>query len=109
MTSAADKLYHQQMADAVTKAMIDAGATPEEIGLMRKLGGYQGQYKDDDGVGHVVDMFKWELAPSWDDGPQWPVIDRPARPRIARTKPKVDRNPDEITTCLLYTSDAADD
>lgn len=103
MTSAADKLYYQQMLDALTKACVAADITPEEVGRIRKMRGYQGQSKDAEGEVNVTDMFAWEISPKWDDGPEWPVIDQPTRPRLARVKPLVDRTADTVTT--LYVPD----
>jgi len=41
---------------------------------IRKVGFYQAMHKDDDGNAVITDLGRIELAPSWDEGPAWPVI-----------------------------------
>jgi predicted phosphodiesterase len=53
---------------------------------------WQSITKDDDGQAHLHDLHGFQLAPSWDEGPQWPVISQgpgraPAKPRATAQKP----------------------
>jgi hypothetical protein len=63
-----------------------SGIDLASIGRVDKVGLYQGFYKDNDGVAHVVDMSRVLLSPTWADGPQWPVV-QPARPVTAKPRP----------------------
>lgn len=59
---------------------------------VRKVGFWQAMHKDDEtGEAVITDLARIELAPSWDAGPSWPVI-QPApkapKPPKARSKAK---------------------
>lgn len=55
------------------------GITAEEVGRLSRISMWQGLTKDEEGEAHVHDLYGFQLAPSWDQGPQWPVI-QPAAP-----------------------------
>ena len=57
-----------------------------EAGSVKKVGFWQAMHKDDDGEAVITDLARIELSPSWDEGPEWPVIQpapmpKPAAPR----------------------------
>jgi len=68
---------------AVAELLQRAGVDPAEVGRIEKvkLSEYQSAYKDSDGEAHVLDLRAASvvLTPSWESGPEWPVI-QPAAP-----------------------------
>lgn len=50
------------------------GISVDDIGRVQKVNLWQGFMKNDDGEPEVVDLCGVTLSPSWEDGPQWPVI-----------------------------------
>lgn len=58
------------------------GLDPEDLGKVSKISisNYQGMYKDENGDAQVVDLeaSRIILSPTWDSGPEWPVIQQPA-------------------------------
>ena len=64
-----------QIADLLDRNGIDV----EDIGRIHKVNVWQGFYKDEDGEAHTVDMAGIQLSPTWETGPEWPVV-QPAAP-----------------------------
>jgi hypothetical protein len=60
----------QKMAEELVRRGVD----PEELGRLSRMKMYQAVTKDEEGNAHVHDMWGFHLDPSWDTGPQWPVI-----------------------------------
>ena len=53
-----------------------------EAASVRKVGFWQAMHKDDDtGEAVVTDLARIELAPGWEDGPEWPVVKPGPMPR----------------------------
>jgi hypothetical protein len=81
----------RQLYDILAAKGIDL-ADLEEASV-RKVGFWQAMHRDDDGEAVVTDLARIELAPAWEDGPAWPVV-QPATPaRITygkRPKPRTD-------------------
>lgn len=50
------------------------GITVDEIGRLSRISMWQGLTKDDAGEAHTHDLYGFQLAPSWEAGPEWPVI-----------------------------------
>lgn len=48
--------------------------TEEEIGRLSRISMWQGLTKNDDGDAEIHDLYGFQLAPSWADGPEWPVV-----------------------------------
>ena len=101
MADISDNLYFDKMSREVTRALMDAGVTPEEVGRVKKLGGWQGHSKNADDEVVVTDLFKWEISPAFEDGPAWPVVDRPQRTRIAQTKSGIVKDPNLVTALMV--------
>ena len=57
-----------------------SGISIEEVGRVQKVSVHQGFYKDKEGVAHKVDMAGITFSPSWETGPEWPVMQ--AAPRV---------------------------
>ena len=101
MSKASDKIYFDQLVTGIAKAFEAAEIDPAEIGRLKNLGGYQQGYKDNDGQGHIVDLFKWQFSPTWEDGPAWPIVDQPAPVKIARVKPPKNKAQTGLETVLF--------
>ncbi len=78
-----------KLADLLEKSGIDV----EDIGKINRVNLWQGFYKDENGEAHTVDMAGIQLVPTWEDGPQWPVV-QPAKPTVV--KPRAPR-PEKIS------------
>jgi hypothetical protein len=50
------------------------GITAEEIGRLSRISMWQGLTKNEEGEAEVHDLYGFQLSPSWDAGPQWPVV-----------------------------------
>lgn len=65
---------------AIVKLLERSGIDPDEIGKVQsvRLSDYQQAYKDKDGEAHIVDLKAASLVlhPTWEDGPEWPVINQ---------------------------------
>lgn len=90
--SAADKLPKRlrQLHDILKAKGIDLADL--EDAKVRSVGFWQAMHRDDDGEAVITDLARIELAPSWDEGPKWPVVQRgpavPSAPRAKRRKGK---------------------
>lgn len=82
--STSDREQLQRLA----KAFKDAGLDPRDLGTVDRIKFYEGFHKDDEGEAHVVPMVAFQINPSWEAGPEWPVIQQAPRP-----KPKAPRKP----------------
>jgi hypothetical protein len=61
------------------------GIKPEDIGKVNRISAWQTGYKDADGEARTLDLVGIQLSPSWDDGPQWPVV-QPAKPVTVKSR-----------------------
>ena len=59
-----------KLADLLDRHNIDL----EEIGDIKKVSLYQSLTKDAEGEAHVHDLVGIQISPSWEAGPEWPVI-----------------------------------
>ena len=59
-----------KIADLLERNGIDV----DDIGRVQKVNLWQGFHKDAEGEAQVVDLVGVSLSPSWQDGPQWPVV-----------------------------------
>lgn len=62
--------------------------TEEEIGRLSRISMWQGLTKNDDGDAEIHDLYGFQLAPSWEDGPEWPVVQQPAPVRVPPVRAK---------------------
>ena len=67
------------------------GISVDDIGRVQKVNLWQGFMKGEDGAPEVVDLAGVTLSPSWEDGPQWPVV-QPA-PTYRLPAPKATKAP----------------
>lgn len=111
--SAADKLdtafdvetgkkHVQAIAEEIYRRLGEEGL--EQIGRLQRISMWQqaAKVKQDDGTEQieVTDLHGFQLAPSWDEGPEWPTIQPAAPVKITATKPKP-REVDYRTTVVL--------
>jgi hypothetical protein len=68
-----------KLADLLDRQGIDV----DDVGAVNKIKAWQGFYKDDDGESHTVDMVGIQFSPTWDSGPEWPVV-QPAKPCVVK-------------------------
>lgn len=62
-----------------------------EDATVRKVGFWQAMHRDDKGEAVITDLARIELAPSWETGPAWPVVQpapRPRTPPAAKVRPR---------------------
>jgi hypothetical protein len=76
------------------------GITAEEIGRLSRISMWQGLTKDDDGVAQIHDLYGFQLSPSWDAGPEWPVISETPHYRLPVRKTTVRRSDWDVTVVL---------
>jgi len=97
----AERAAGMDVLEALAAHLEKGGIELEEIGRISKLGGYQSLTKDDDGEAHIHDLFKWEISPSFADGPEWTPVDRGPAVKLPKpTKPKA--TSDGWRTALLW-------
>lgn len=79
-----------------------SGIDVDDIGRVEKINVWQGFYKDADGNAQTVDMAGVVLSPSWETGPQWPVV-QPAKPTVVKaSRARVEKpRPDCKVTLIL--------
>lgn len=58
----------------MAEELVKRGVDPAELGRLSRMKMYQSVTKDDDGNAHIHDLWGFHLDPSWETGPQWPVI-----------------------------------
>jgi hypothetical protein len=99
----AERAAGLEVIDALAAHLEASGISVEEVGRISKLGGYQAMTKDDEGVAHKHDLFKWEIAPSFDNGPEWVPVDRgPAVKITKRTSPKKPSTDDGWRVAVIW-------
>ena len=70
------------------------GIDLDDVGKVQRINLYQGFYKDDEGEAHVVDMSGISFSPSWEDGPEWPVV-QPSKPTVVKPAAIKKSRPDD--------------
>jgi hypothetical protein len=96
------KQHVQAIAEEIYRRLGEEGL--EQIGRLKRISMWQqaAKVKDADGVEEieVTDLHGFQLAPSWDQDPEWPTIQPAAPVKITATKPKP-REVDYRTTVVL--------
>lgn len=83
----ADAKVGQRQIKLMAEELIRRGVDPQELGRLSRMKMYQAVTKDDDGNAHIHDLWGFHLDPSWDTGPQWPVLKQ--SPAVKLTKKTV--------------------
>jgi hypothetical protein len=76
------------------------GITEEEIGRLARVSMWQGMIKNKEDEAEIHDLYGFQLHPTWDEGPQWPVVQPAAPVRVAPTKRTTPKG-DVRTTVIL--------
>ena len=71
----------------------------DEIGDIKKISVYQSLTKDADGEAQVHDLVGIQISPSWETGPEWPVI-QPG-PTIKLPKSATTKKKTALKTCVV--------
>jgi len=71
----------------------------DEIGDIKKISVYQSLTKDADGEAQVHDLVGIQISPSWETGPEWPVI-QPG-PTIKLPKSAATKKKTALKTCVV--------
>lgn len=70
------------LADLLERQGIDVS----EVGSIKRVNVWQGFYKDKAGVAHTVDQTGIVFSPTWEEGPEWPVVQRAAQAPVRASK-----------------------
>src|SRR5213596_1101382 len=73
----------------MARAMLERGIEPTELGRVTRMKMWQVATKNKDGEPEVSDLYGFQLAPSWDAGPEWPVVQPGPTPKFTTTKVKM--------------------
>ena len=76
------------------------GIAVEDIGRVQKVNVWQGFHKDADGEAQVVDLVGVSLSPSWETGPEWPLVQPGPAVRMPARKVKA-RKPSGFQTAVI--------
>lgn len=95
-TNRANLKKEKLLAD-IAELMISRGIDPKDVGEIKKISYLKSVFKDEDGTEGKISI---SLAPSWDSGPAWPVVDRGPSIQLPKstTKPKANN---EFETCII--------
>lgn len=101
----AERAAGMEVLEKLALHLEDSGISLDEVGRIAKLGGYQtvAKVRHEDGTDELVksDLFKWEISPSFDEGPSWTPVDRGPAVKIPKpTKPK--KTSDGWKTALVW-------
>jgi hypothetical protein len=69
-----DAIKGQDILGKLAAELERRGITVEEIGRLSRISMWQGLTKNEEGEAEVHDLYGFQLAPSWDAGPEWPVV-----------------------------------
>lgn len=95
----ADRKVGEKAIREIARMIVARGIDPAEIGRIKRLSGWQNLTKNADGEAEIHDLYGWQIAPAWDDGPKWQPVDR--GPAIRVTKPKATTAVTTPTTVVL--------
>lgn len=82
---------NKNFVNAVAEMLQRKGIDPSEIGKINKVSFYQQVTKDEAGDVVVHDLQAIQLSPSWEEGPEWPVIQPGPKIQLQKSKTKVSR------------------
>ncbi len=71
-----------KIADLLERNGIDI----DDVGRVQRVSLYQSMMKNADGEAEIHDLAAIQLAPSWESGPQWPVVTQSPVYRLPATK-----------------------
>lgn len=83
----ADKVDGEKAIRAIAAELHRRGVTPEQVGTVRRISMWQTVTKNAEAEGELHDLYGFQLAPSWDDGPAW-ELPKPGPPVVVRPPAK---------------------
>jgi hypothetical protein len=101
--SIADEVKGREILDRIAVEFERRGFTAEEVGRLCRVSAWQGMTKNNDGEAEIHDLYGFQLTPSWDDGPQWPVV-QPG-PVVKVAPPRKVTAPSTETPCVAVLPD----
>jgi hypothetical protein len=84
------------IADMLERKNIDLS----EIGDIKRISLYQSMLKDEQGDAQIHDLAAIQFSPSWESGPEWPVITQGPSVQLPKTTTKASA-PKEFKTCVV--------
>ena len=91
MTKFGAAINKQAALGAIEQLLNKHGIDLEEIGSLSRVSVYQSLTKNDEGEAEIHDLFGIQINPRWQDGPEWPIVDR--GPAVRMPKAKVAKRP----------------
>lgn len=88
---AAETKVASTFVNAVAEMLQRKGINPGEVGKINKVSFYQQVTKDEAGDVVIHDLQAIQLSPSWDEGPEWPVIQQGPKIQLQKSTTKVTR------------------
>ena len=77
------------------------GISVDEIGRVNRVSIYQSLTKNDEGEAEIHDLMGVQFSPSWESGPQWPVIERGKETLGSIKLPKPIAKPEGYETAVI--------
>jgi hypothetical protein len=71
---AGDAAAGRKILEKLAAHLARSGITEDEIGRLSRVSMWQGLTKNADDEAEIHDLYGVQLAPSWDEGPRWPVV-----------------------------------
>lgn len=86
-----------ELLNDIAELLLSKNIDPKDIGQVKKISYIKSIFKDEDGTEGRMSI---QLAPSWDSGPEWQVVDRGPSVQLPKsiTKPKVNN---DFETCVI--------
>lgn len=78
----------QKMLGAIADLLERKNIDVADIGDIKRVSIYQSLIKDENGDAQVHDLAAIQFAPSWDEGPKWPVIQQGPQIQLQKTTTK---------------------
>lgn len=100
LAAVGDAAVGKQILRKLAAELARRGITEEEIGRLSRISMWQGLTKNADDVAEIHDLYGFQLAPSWSDGPEWPVV-QPATPVRLPKRTGKPRSPNGMRVTLV--------
>ena len=88
VTNEANVEQKQKMLGAIADLLERKNIDVADIGDIKRVSIYQSLIKDENGDAQVHDLAAIQFAPSWDEGPKWPVIQQGPQIQLQKTTTK---------------------
>jgi hypothetical protein len=88
VTNEANVEQKQKMLGAIADLLERKNIDVADIGDIKRVSIYQSLIKDENGDAQVHDLAAIQFAPSWDEGPKWPVVQQGPQIQLQKTTTK---------------------